>query len=114
MTITDAMKANLVRIRQPQWNDRAYFRLTVLEDQPDGKRMYGPWGVLFDPITEEACNIPPQQVLAIDHPCDEQDKPWEEYTGAVAASEGTAADPLAYFAKLPHERTPNLTPPPSP
>ncbi len=76
MTITDAIRSGIKRIRRPNWaNPNAYVCLTLL---PDG--MAGPWSYLFDRPCQEAINCPtPQELMILGDTTDD----YEEYVGSL-------------------------------
>lgn len=63
MTIAEATKRGIRRLRCPNWvNPEAYIRIDILQDK--GKNCHGPWMRLFDRVTQERIGEPtPQTVL---------------------------------------------------
>lgn len=60
MTLSEATKAGITRLRMPIWaNPRAYGRIDIL----DG--FMGPWFHLFDRQTQEAIGEPTPQTILV-------------------------------------------------
>lgn len=76
MTLTEAAKAGISRIRRPMWADeKAYARIDLVGD---GK--LGPWLHLYDRGAQTAIGQPtPQDVMCIGDTTDD----YVEYTGEI-------------------------------
>ena len=74
MTIKEAIKNRISRLRISSWNSQAYFRIDLFEDS------CGPWAHLFDvPIPNQ---VYPIDILLFDiDPCGSNG--WEEFKGTV-------------------------------
>lgn len=59
MTIAEAAKKKITKLRMPNWHDRAYLEITLV-----GEDGYGCWGKLVDPAGEPM-GLGEQQVLLI-------------------------------------------------
>ena len=49
MTIKEALQNRIPRVRLPVWNEKAYLRLPLTENN-----MFGPWAELYDRYGQEA------------------------------------------------------------
>jgi hypothetical protein len=60
VSITEALRQRLPRVRAPEWHPGAYVRVPLL---PDGR--LGPWLELYDAPAQHACGVRPgsQRVL---------------------------------------------------
>lgn len=77
MTLNDAMKAGLKRVRLTHWAPRNYLRLNRL---PDG--LYGPWGHLYA-YAGVGVQMPQAVLLLVVKP----EIGWEAYSGPLDDAE---------------------------
>lgn len=93
MTITEALKLRIPRVRQPQWGETTYLRLPIF---PDGT--YGPWAELYDDVTQQnvlALRPGSQRILTI---TDTQTN-YLAYTGPVSPFEQDAKNFARAYAE---------------
>jgi hypothetical protein len=85
MTIKEALKLRVPRIRKPNWAfENDYLRLPLF---PDG--MVGPWAELYAPVTQAEIlhiEIGSQKIPMFGLDDDKEDD-WEPYTGTPHAAE---------------------------
>ena len=89
MTLMDAVKSGICRVRDPQWaEDTCYLKLDLLRTI-DNHFYHGPWVHLYSPVTQKTIGEKtPQDLICIAMQWDEDG--WDEYKGEIA--EGDTKD----------------------
>ena len=78
MTIKEAMKAGLVKIRKSGWNEFARLELTKVSYGDSTGNLYGPWATVHDPASEAALNTTPTRIMIVH--VDDGANDWEMWT----------------------------------
>jgi hypothetical protein len=83
MTIREALKQRIPRVRQPAWNSDAYLRLPLFKNGT-----HGPWAGLYDPAGQLAIKVPigSQKLLTLDML---DDAGYEKYEGVPNPAESS-------------------------
>ena len=80
MTLGDAAKKGIARVRLPIWaNKNAYMKIDLV-----GGGRLGPWGKLYERGTQEAIGEPTPQILSV---IGDTSDGYEEYTGELDADD---------------------------
>lgn len=90
MTINDAIRLGICRIRMPYWAEpTCYLKLEFIQKEAGSSAFYvGPWFRLFSPVTQKGCGYPtPQDILSFNFSFDEEG--WEPYIGPISDKDGS-------------------------
>ena len=77
MTIGEAVRKGIGKLRRDPWSPGNYVELHLIRDK-DGGLYYGPWAKVHDPLIDAGESTPSPPVLTWLLPGDDA---WEEYFG---------------------------------
>ena len=76
MTIGEAAKRGIRKIRKPVWTRLAHLEIVLVNGGADG---YGVWADLYDPWGQKAIGQPTPQKVLLSMLYSEDEDDWEEY-----------------------------------